>query len=86
MGRQGAGLQAQQAKRMSVHSREGLGWGRWWWVFCRAPMGAMGHGGEPCAQASPSDSHVHWVMLVEEASKEPFTAKTCRANLLPASR
>lgn len=69
-----------------MHSREELGWGRWWWVLRRALMGVMGHVGEPCAQPSPSDSHVHWVMLVEEASKELFTAKTCRANLLPASR
>lgn len=42
----------------------------------------MGH----CAQPNQSDSHVHWVMLMEEASNEPFTAVTCTANLLPASR
>lgn len=43
------------------------------------------HGGSG-AQRSPSDSHVHWVTLAEEASKEPLTAMTHTANLLPASR
>lgn len=44
--------------------------------------GSVGH----CAQPNHSDSHVHWVTLMEEASNEPFTAVTCTANLLPASR
>lgn len=37
-------------------------------------------------QPNPPDSRVHWVTLVEEALSEPFTAVTCTANLLPASR
>lgn len=38
------------------------------------------------AHPNTSDSRVHWVTLVEEASNKPFTAVTCTANLLPASR
>lgn len=60
-----------------------LGWGRWQRVLWKAQVEA--HTGALC-KPNQSHSHVHWVTLMEEASNEPFTAVTCTANLLPASR
>lgn len=72
------GLQLDVAVEMA--QRRGFGMGK---VMVGTLWGSHGGSG---AQRSPSDSHVHWVTLAEEASKEPLTAMTCTANLLPASR
>lgn len=31
--------------RSQGHSGAGLGWGRWWWVLCKAQVEALGHSG-----------------------------------------